>query len=152
MARFNLIASGTAIVFGAAILSAGIGSGEAATVSSTGVSMLPEAGKAESMVTKVQHPPRPEGYKPRPDYESRKHDYDPKKHGPRTEHRTDRNRYPYHGFWYTIPFWLYSFPQYDYWDEHVRWCLNRFRSYNPETDMYLGYDGRHHRCRSPYRP
>src|SRR5690606_6387443 len=27
------------------------------------------------------------------------------------------------------------------WSRHVRWCLNRYRSYNPETDRYLGYDG-----------
>lgn len=33
---------------------------------------------------------------------------------------------------------------------HVRWCLNRYRSYNPETDRYRGYDGRYHRCYSPY--
>lgn len=34
---------------------------------------------------------------------------------------------------------------------HVNWCLNRYRSYNPRTDRFLGYDGRYHRCRSPYR-
>ncbi|AXS39530.1 BA14K family protein [Breoghania sp. L-A4] len=34
---------------------------------------------------------------------------------------------------------------------HVRWCLNRYRSYNPRTDQYLGYDGRYHYCRSPFR-
>ncbi|WP_245926701.1 BA14K family protein [Breoghania corrubedonensis] len=33
---------------------------------------------------------------------------------------------------------------------HVDWCLRRYRSYNPRTDMFMGYDGRHHRCRSPY--
>lgn len=34
---------------------------------------------------------------------------------------------------------------------HVRWCMNRYRSYNPRTDTYFGYDGRFHRCNSPYR-
>ncbi|WP_374591130.1 BA14K family protein [Ciceribacter sp. RN22] len=34
---------------------------------------------------------------------------------------------------------------------HVRWCMNRYRSYNPRTDTYFGFDGRFHRCRSPYR-
>lgn len=34
---------------------------------------------------------------------------------------------------------------------HVNWCLRRYRSYNPRTDLYKGYDGRYHRCRSPYR-
>jgi BA14K-like protein len=28
----------------------------------------------------------------------------------------------------------------------VAYCVRHFRSYNPRTGMYLGYDGRHHRC------
>ncbi|MBL8905841.1 MAG: BA14K family protein [Rhizobiales bacterium] len=35
-------------------------------------------------------------------------------------------------------------------DAHVQWCLNRYRSYDPRTDTYLGYDGYRHRCRAPY--
>jgi hypothetical protein len=34
---------------------------------------------------------------------------------------------------------------------HVSYCLNRYRSYNPRTDMFRGYDGYLHHCRSPYR-
>ncbi|MGE0008433.1 MAG: BA14K family protein [Parvibaculaceae bacterium] len=34
---------------------------------------------------------------------------------------------------------------------HVRWCLNRYRSYDPRSNTFLGYDGDRHRCRSPYR-
>ena len=33
---------------------------------------------------------------------------------------------------------------------HVQWCLGRYRSYNPSTNMYFGYDGRHHVCHSPF--
>ncbi len=33
---------------------------------------------------------------------------------------------------------------------HVDWCLNRYRSYNPSTDTFRGYDGYDHRCISPY--
>jgi hypothetical protein len=33
---------------------------------------------------------------------------------------------------------------------HVEWCLNRYRSYNPRTNTFMGYDGYHHRCNSPY--
>ncbi len=33
---------------------------------------------------------------------------------------------------------------------HVNWCLNRYRSYDPGTDQYLGYDGLYHFCNSPY--
>ena len=34
---------------------------------------------------------------------------------------------------------------------HVRYCLNRYRTYNPRTNLFVGYDGEFHRCRSPYR-
>lgn len=30
---------------------------------------------------------------------------------------------------------------------HVRWCLSRYRSYDPDTDTYVGRDGHRHRCR-----
>jgi len=33
---------------------------------------------------------------------------------------------------------------------HVEWCLNRYRSYNPRTNTFMGYDGYKHRCNSPY--
>ena len=33
---------------------------------------------------------------------------------------------------------------------HVQWCLNRYRSYDPRSDTYMGYDGYRHRCRAPY--
>ncbi|SMD18736.1 BA14K family protein [Rhizobium sp. RU36D] len=33
---------------------------------------------------------------------------------------------------------------------HVQWCLQRYRSYNPQTNRYLGNDGYFRECRSPY--
>lgn len=33
------------------------------------------------------------------------------------------------------------------WRSHVARCEARYRSYNPRTDMFLGYDGQYHRCR-----
>jgi hypothetical protein len=35
-------------------------------------------------------------------------------------------------------------------DEHVTWCMDRYRSYNPETDSFMGYDGYQHPCNSPF--
>jgi hypothetical protein len=35
-------------------------------------------------------------------------------------------------------------------DDHVAYCLDRYRSYDVETDSFLGYDGYRHRCNSPY--
>lgn len=28
----------------------------------------------------------------------------------------------------------------------VRWCMERYRSYDPHSGTYLGYDGRRHPC------
>ncbi|MBB4066427.1 BA14K family protein [Gellertiella hungarica] len=33
---------------------------------------------------------------------------------------------------------------------HVRWCLERYRSYNPRTDLYLARKNVYRRCISPY--
>lgn len=33
------------------------------------------------------------------------------------------------------------------WDAHVQRCFARYRSYNPYTDTYVGYDGYERRCR-----
>ncbi|MGX9120800.1 BA14K family protein [Mesorhizobium sp. BHbsci] len=30
---------------------------------------------------------------------------------------------------------------------HARRCLNRYQSYEPYSDTYVGYDGYRHRCR-----
>jgi hypothetical protein len=34
--------------------------------------------------------------------------------------------------------------------KHVRWCLKRYRSYNPRTNLWVSYSGRKHQCDSPY--
>jgi hypothetical protein len=34
---------------------------------------------------------------------------------------------------------------------HVRWCLDHYRSYNPEDNTFVGYDGDVHFCHSPFR-
>jgi hypothetical protein len=37
------------------------------------------------------------------------------------------------------------------WTEaHVEWCLDRYRSYNPATNTFTGYDGLQYECRGPY--
>jgi hypothetical protein len=37
------------------------------------------------------------------------------------------------------------------WTEaHVQWCFSRYRSYNPSTNTFVGYDGYVHQCRGPY--
>jgi hypothetical protein len=67
---------------------------------------------------------------------------------------------PYYGGWYD-GYADYGYSDYAYYDDgydaqyssggdHVQWCLNRYRSYNPRTDTYMGYDGLRHVCRGPY--
>lgn len=74
--------------------------------------------------------------------------------------------YGYPGFYWGYPsLWMnygglyngYGYDYYDYDDRsyggggsHVQWCRDRYRSYNPRTDTFMGYDGRRHRCRGPY--
>ena len=33
---------------------------------------------------------------------------------------------------------------------HVRYCLNKYQSYNPRNNTWVAYSGRVHQCRSPY--
>ncbi len=36
-------------------------------------------------------------------------------------------------------------------NEHVRWCLKRYKSYAVATNTYVTYDGRTRYCDSPFR-
>jgi hypothetical protein len=47
---------------------------------------------------------------------------------------------PYHPPFYPPPIQPY------YYDQGVQYCMQRFRSYDPRTGVYVGYDGRYHRC------
>lgn len=82
-------------------------------------------------------------------------------YGPRYRYRYPGHNYFYSGFWYPWPWWSYygggwgfevgdAFAGGSYASQHVQWCMNRYRSYNPRTDTYTGYDGKKHRCRGPY--
>ncbi len=89
--------------------------------------------------------------------------YDRRHHGDRFRYKHGKYRHYRDGYWYAWPWWLgigvgigsfyggyWGVPVYDTYDAHVEWCLRRYRSYNPATDAYLGYDGYYHRCISPY--
>jgi BA14K-like protein len=87
--------------------------------------------------------------------------YDQNHHGHRYKYRHGHYRHYHDGYWYSWPWWLgagigiyyggyYDQPYYIGTDAHAAWCLRRYRSYNPATDLYLGFDGYYHRCISPY--
>lgn len=76
-------------------------------------------------------------------------------HGRRYRHRRHGFGHFYRGWWYPAPWWgppVVVVPGPRRRGRHVRWCLRRYRSYDPATDEFFGFDGRYHRCRSPYRP
>jgi len=108
-----------------------------------------------SLTQKVDHPHYHYRKRHKHRYSDRgprhRHKYDRHRHGPRYKHRRPGFRFYFGGYWYSNPWWSYSVPRRYYVNRHVEWCLGRYRSYNPRTDMYLGYDGHYHRCRSPYR-
>ena len=60
--------------------------------------------------------------------------------------------------YYGSPYYYDDYDDDDYYvyaprrsSRHVRWCLNRYQTYNIRTNTFRGYDGDLHRCRSPYR-
>ena len=42
-------------------------------------------------------------------------------------------------------------PAYGGYNRHVRWCLNRYRTYNPATNRYHAGGGVYPACYSPFR-
>ncbi|MFO0991857.1 MAG: BA14K family protein [Hyphomicrobiales bacterium] len=89
--------------------------------------------------------------------------YDRHRHGDRYRYKHGRYTHYHNGWYYNSPWWIagpliggallggaFGAPRYDGGDNHVEWCLDRYRSYNPRTDSFLGYDGEYHRCNSPY--
>jgi BA14K-like protein len=58
--------------------------------------------------------------------------------------------------WWGVPFGLglglaLTAPYYNsYGNGHVDYCMRRYRSYDPGTNTFMGYDGRRHECLGPY--
>ncbi len=81
--------------------------------------------------------------------------YNRHRYGHRYRYRRHGYGYFYGGYWYARPWWTIPVPApvpvpYAGGNAHVRYCLGKYRSYNPATDMFKGYDGYYHRCVSPY--
>jgi BA14K-like protein len=83
-------------------------------------------------------------------------------HGDRCRTRYGNCRHYYRGYYYATPWWTLPLiggayalgaqeRRYDrYGNDHVEWCLDRYRSYNVRTNTWITYDGDVRRCRSPY--
>jgi hypothetical protein len=92
--------------------------------------------------------------------------------GPRLRYRHGPFIYYFGGWWYPRPWWHgpgeayarrpgtyrgywtdYEWAEGDYTvgtDEHIEWCFGHYRSYDPDTDSFMGRDGERHPCRSPF--
>jgi BA14K-like protein len=82
----------------------------------------------------------------------------------RYRYRHGPYRYYRDGYWYDTPWWALAIPfglatgaiiagttnRYNYGSAHVRWCSDRYRSYNPRTNTWVGNSGRVYQCNSPY--
>ncbi len=96
--------------------------------------------------------------------------WDRERHGRRCNNRIGGCRHFYRGYYYETPWWTIPLivgggfgadryvDDYDFEDNvyygggsaHVRWCLNRYKSYNPRTNTWVAYSGRVRQCISPY--
>jgi hypothetical protein len=50
------------------------------------------------------------------------------------------------GYYYDAPPPVYAAPGPGYGDDATAYCMQRFRSYDPRSGTYLGYDGHRHPC------
>ena len=96
--------------------------------------------------------------------------YNQRWHGDRYRYRHGGYRHYHNGWYYNSPWWVagpiiggaligaYAAPRVyendnydnDYGNGHVQYCLDRYRSYDPRSNTFLGYDGYRHECNSPY--
>lgn len=85
------------------------------------------------------------------------------RHGPRYRERRRGYRHYHDGYYYRTPWWLapaviggaiiggaIDNDGYRGGNRHVRWCLDRYRSYDPRTNTWVSYSGNVNQCDSPY--
>lgn len=140
--RKTLIAGSLAAAGGLALLAGGA---SAATLPVPAAPAIAQPGIAGGEIVQINH--------------RKWHRWNRHRHGPRYRHRRPGWGYYHRGYWYRTPWWgvtvpivppvVVAPPRYRG-NAHVAWCSQRYRSYNPATDRYLGYDGIYHRCNSPY--
>ena len=92
--------------------------------------------------------------------------YNKRWHGDRYRYRHGGYRHYRNGWYYASPWWIAAplvagaviaprvddngYYGNDYGGGHVQYCLDRYRSYDPRTNTFLGYDGYRRECNSPY--
>lgn len=145
---FSGVAAG---LIGGAMLLSGVAPASAATLPSPGFAAPGETAVVEQVARRDRDRSR----------------YDRNRHGLRFSYVRPGYSHFYGGYYYSMPWWIgpsislgLSVPSYGYGygqgygqgygGGHVEWCLNRYRSYDPASDTFMGYDGYRHRCNSPF--
>lgn len=62
------------------------------------------------------------------------------------DHHHHHHHHHHSAYFYPQPYYApryYAPPAYS---SGVAWCIQHYRSYDPRTETYLGYDGYRHRC------
>lgn len=89
--------------------------------------------------------------------------------GVRCDGQSARCNYYHNGFWYQTPWWAmpmagagiaigaagFEFEngyQGVAGGRHERWCMDRYRSYNPRTNAWVSFGGDYNQCISPFGP
>ena len=150
----KFVISGVAAgLIGGALMLSGSAPASAATLPSAAIAAIAapvEAGMVEQVQDRRRHSRRGDRHARR---------YDRHRHGYRYSHRRPGFDHYYGGYYYSSPWWIgpgigfgitVPYVGYGSGSGHVQWCLNRYRSYDPASDTYMGYDGYRHRCNSPY--
>jgi hypothetical protein len=93
-------------------------------------------------------------------YDNRRWAWDRNRHGQRYRYRRPGYAYYRDGYWYGSPWWLGAATGAIIGsaivgsaaassDAHIDYCLSRYRTYDPQTDTYIGKGGRRYRCVGP---
>ncbi|MBC8037833.1 MAG: BA14K family protein [Rhizobiales bacterium] len=84
--------------------------------------------------------------------------WDRKRHGDRFRNRRSNYRHYYDGYYYSSPWWTLTVPlsvyddddDYEWGDDHVQWCSERYRSYNLDDNTWVAFSGQVRECESPF--
>jgi len=141
---------GLAAVVAASAQLATMGAASALVLPVPGQATVGETGQMDGQLLQVKHTKK---YHKSHGYNKR---YNRQRHGHRYTYKRRGYGHRYGGYWYASPWWLVpsvaiAVPTVTFGgNAHVQSCMNRYRSYNPGTDLFFGYDGRYHRCVGTY--
>jgi hypothetical protein len=109
-------------------------------------------GQTADLMVEVKH---------RRDHRQLRRHWNRKRDGNRCRTRFGNCRHYYRGYYYSSPWWtlpliggsiILGNQNYNrgYGNAHIRWCQDRYRSYNVRTNTWVAYSGAVRQCVSPY--